>query len=183
MLEAQTDDELVSRIGVGDHEAFSQFMRRHTRRMLSLAQGVLGNAADADEVVQDAFIRVWRHAGRFDPARARATTWLHRIVVNLAIDRLRRPRQEPLDGHDELPDEEPSALDRMIESERERLVASTLESLADRQRIAITLFHLQGLSGRQGAEVMGLSEDAFESLLTRARQSLKKRLRDKNGEA
>ena len=93
MLERESDEELLARTASGDQRAFRPLIARHMGRAIRLAQAIVGNAADADDVAQDAFMRVWSQAASFDPSLARFTTWLHRIVVNLAIDRTRRPRR------------------------------------------------------------------------------------------
>src|ERR1700679_914317 len=84
------DDTLMQRVIEGNAIAFETLVRRNMRRALAIAQGVMGNANDADEVAQEAFLRVWQHAHRWKPGRALFTTWLHRIVLNLCIDRRRK---------------------------------------------------------------------------------------------
>jgi RNA polymerase sigma-70 factor (ECF subfamily) len=142
-------------------------------RAIRLAQAIIGNASDSDDIAQDAFLRVWRQAGSFDPDIARFTTWLHRIVVNLAIDRTRRPRTEPIELAEDVPSDEPGALVVLIAAEERDVVRSALGKIPERQRAAIALFHLEGSSVREAASAMSMSEKAFESLLTRARQALK----------
>jgi RNA polymerase sigma-70 factor (ECF subfamily) len=173
MLEEASDEELMALVSAGDHAAFRALMGRHMRRAIRVAQGVTGNAAEADDVGQEAFVRVWRRAASFDPAIARFTTWMHQIVVNLAIDRMRRPRTEPIELAEEMPDQAPGALSVLIDAEEQQAVRSALAQMPERQRAAITLFHFEGLSGRESAQAMSLTESAFESLLTRARATLK----------
>jgi RNA polymerase sigma-70 factor (ECF subfamily) len=177
MLDGETDEALMARTAAGDHRAFRALMGRHIRRAVRLAQATLGHAGDADEVAQEAFVRVWRRASSFDPKLARFTTWLHQIVVNLCIDRKRRPRGEPLEVAGDVPDGAPDALDHVMDGERQRLMQVALASLPERQRAAIALFHFEGLSGRDGASALDMSEKAFESLLIRARTALKERVR------
>ncbi|MFC7688962.1 sigma-70 family RNA polymerase sigma factor [Paeniroseomonas aquatica] len=92
------DAALMARAGAGDRTAFNLLVGRHGTRALRLALRVLGDPAEAEEVAQEAFLRAWQAAAGFDPARARFTTWLHRIVVNLAIDRTRRRAPLPRPG-------------------------------------------------------------------------------------
>jgi RNA polymerase sigma-70 factor (ECF subfamily) len=128
-------------------------------------------------VAQEAFLRVWRKAGSFDPARARFTTWMHQIVVNLAIDRTRAPRTEPIELAEEVHDGGSDALITLMEAQERQAMHAALARLSEQHRAAITLFHFEGLSGRDGAQAMNVSEAAFESLLTRARAALKQHVR------
>ncbi|WP_431858128.1 RNA polymerase sigma factor [Azospirillum sp.] len=168
-----SDDALMGRVAAGDAAAFEDLAARHMCRAVALAQRLTGNASDADEIAQDAFLRVWQHAGRWEPGRARFATWLYRIVVNLAIDRKRRPGFQPLDDAAELADERPDAVDLIAERQTADQVGKALLELPERQRAAVVLFHQEGLSQRQAAEVLGVGEDAFESLLARARRALR----------
>lgn len=160
-------------IAAGDHRAFRALMSRHMRRAIRLAQGIVRNESDADDVAQEAFLRIWRRAASFDAKVARFTTWMHQIVVNLAIDRVRRPRTEPIEAAATIADDSPGQLAAMVEKEEHRTMLDALAAMPERQRAAITLFHFEGLSGRESAQAMDLSESAFESLLWRARTTLK----------
>ena len=142
-------------------------------RAMRVAQRVLNNAADADDIGQEAFMRVWKHASSFDPAAARFTTWFYRIVLNLAFDHARKPAHRPIEEAAEIPAVGTAAVDRLIEQEQQAMLTDALSMLTDRQRAAIALFHMEGLSGKEAAQAMGLTEKAFESLLTRARITLK----------
>ncbi len=170
---SDTDDALMARVAGGDAGAFDRLAARHMRRAVALAQRMTGNPSDADEIAQDAFLRVWQHAARWDGGRAAFTTWLYRIVVNLAIDRGRRPGWEPLEDAGELPDGAPDVVARIAERQTAALVNRALDALPDRQRAAVVLFHQEGLSLRQAAEILGMGETAFASLLARARGALK----------
>ena len=171
--EELSDEQLLARTAAGDQRAFRPLVARHMGRAIRLAQAIIGNASDADDIAQDAFLRVWRQAGSFDPDIARFATWLHRIVVNLAIDRTRRPRAEPIELAEDVPSDEPGALVVLIGAEERDVVRNALAEIPERQRAAIALFHLEGLSVREAATAMSMSEKAFESLLTRARRTLK----------
>jgi RNA polymerase sigma-70 factor (ECF subfamily) len=103
----------------------------------------------------------------------RFTTWLYRIVLNLAIDRRRRPAHRPIEDAGEVASSDPEPVALLIADEEARTVSAAMSALPERQRAAIALFHMEGLSGREAAAVMGISEKAFESLLTRARAALK----------
>jgi len=175
MVEGESDEELMARVVTGDHAAFRQLMARHMGRAMRVAETIVRGSGEADDIAQEAFIRVWRNATAFDPGVARFTTWMHRIVVNLAIDRRRRPGSHG-EVPEELPDGKEGALDGLLVAERRTAVQDALAGLPERQRAAIALFHFEGLSGRDSALAMNLSESAFESLLTRARSALKQRV-------
>lgn len=173
MAESEADDRLVARVAEGDRRAFRRLMERHMGLAIRVAQRVTGNATEADDIAQEAFLRVWTRAGAFDPARARFTTWLYRIVLNLAIDQSRRPVHADLDTAPELVADDPSPLSTLIGREERRAVDAAIAALPPRQRAAVTLFHMEGLSGREAAAAMDITEKAFESLLIRGRAAVK----------
>jgi RNA polymerase sigma-70 factor (ECF subfamily) len=176
MHEGDRDEALLVQAAQGDHRAFRILMGRHMSRTIRLAESILGSTADADDIAQEAFVRVWKGATSFDPTVARFTTWLHRIVVNLAIDRSRRPRGDPIEDAEYVAADEPGALARLIGKEEQEAIAECISQLPARQRVAIALFHFEGLSGRKAAAAMEMTEKAFESLLIRARATLKDRV-------
>ncbi len=175
------DAVLMARIAGGDEAAFRRFADRHVGRMLRLAQSVLGSAAEADEVAQEALLRIWRHAARWDPARAQPGTWVHTIVVRLCVDRLRRRRHEPIEAALEVPDPAPSALDTLSSRHEAQALRAAMAGLPERQRAALVLFYQEELAGTEAAETLGLSLRAFWSLLERARRALRQQMQRKTG--
>ncbi len=169
----------MTRVAQGNAVAFEMLVRRHMRRALAIAQGITGSGGDADEIAQEAFMRVWQHAGRWDAGRARFTTWLHRIVVNLSLDRRRRPALVPLEGAEELPEEGELPPEAIARRQERLAVATAMTGIPDRQRAAVTLFYFEDFSGREAAGIMGISTGAFEQLLARARRAIKAALADK----
>jgi RNA polymerase sigma-70 factor (ECF subfamily) len=171
------DDMLMEQVAEGNAAAFEVLARRHLRRALAIAQGVVGNPNDADEIAQEAFMRVWQYADRWTPGRARFTTWLHRIVLNLSLDRRRKPQWVAMEAAGELSDDGVRPTIEMIaQKEHQRAVALALETIPPRQRAAITLFYFDGMSGKAAAEAMEISVSAFEQLLLRARRAVKSEL-------
>jgi len=171
-----SDEDLMLRIAEGDNRALRELMRRHMGRALRMAEGITRNGADADDIAQDTFLRVWKQAASFDPARGRFVGWMCQIVTNLSIDRLRGRRTEPLDPDIELADPGPGAVDDLVAAEERAAVEKALAGLPERQRAALVLFHFEELSGREAAAAMNLGEKAFESLLTRARIAIRDRV-------
>lgn len=172
------DEELLSRIASGDPAAARALIARKLPRLLSLAGRMLGDGAEAEDVAQDAFLRVWKQAPKWRAGVARFDTWLHRVALNLCYDRLRRRRElayaEPPDQTDEGPGPERG----LQAQDAGRRVAQALQALPDRQREAIVLCHYQELGNIEAAAVMGVSVEALESLLGRGRRALRATLID-----
>jgi RNA polymerase sigma-70 factor (ECF subfamily) len=175
MTEDDSDEALMAAVRARRPQAFRVLMGRHMPRAIRVAQRVVRSAAEADDIGQEAFLRVWTSAASFDPDVARFTTWLYRIVLNLAFDRVRKPAFAPIDEVeiDDISSAEPAADERLIVEEERVMVERAMARLSERQRGAIALFHMEGLSGDEAAKVMNLSAKAFESLLGRARLALR----------
>jgi RNA polymerase sigma-70 factor (ECF subfamily) len=174
---ADPDAELVLRIARGDRLAYARFVDRHLDRTVATAQRILGRRADAEDVAQEAFLRVWTHASRWEPGRGKASTWLYRIAVNLCLDQKRRPAHGPLEDAPEPADPAEDAEARIDRLRREATVGRAVAELPDRQRAAVALAYQAGLSNREAAEALGLPVGALESLLVRARKALRTALR------
>jgi RNA polymerase sigma-70 factor (ECF subfamily) len=171
----------IRAVAAGDSSAFRRLIDREAPRLVRFAYGMLGNLADAEDVVQDTLIRLLENAASWTP-EARIGTWLHRVCYNRAIDVLRRRRVVADDNAlEEMADEGDNADAAILRSETILSVRDAMERLPARQRTAVLLFHFQDLSQRDAASVMGVSEDAFESMLARARRRLKRLIGDSDG--
>jgi RNA polymerase sigma-70 factor (ECF subfamily) len=170
------DDDLMARIAAGDHAAFTALVGRHLDRVLAVAQRVLGERAEAEDVAQEALLRVWRLADRWRPGEARISTWLYRVAVNLCLDRKRRPQPAPLEAAGDPADPAPDAFARLYRDEAAALVAAEIAKLPERQRAALALSYYEDLSNTEAAEILQVSVGALESLLVRARRTLAERL-------
>jgi RNA polymerase sigma-70 factor (ECF subfamily) len=144
---------------------------------LRVASRLLGDPLLAEDVAQEAMVRAWRQAAHYDPARARFTTWLYRIIVNLCIDERRRIRTERMPEDFDCPDPGASADELLEVSEREVMLTNMLNTLPVRQRAAMTLVYDEGVSGIEAAGILGVSTKAVERLLARARAYLREHLR------
>ena len=140
-----SDEALMARVARGDEAAYRLLSRRHVPAMLGLARRILGNAADAEDVAQEAMLRVWTHAPRWQPL-AQFRTWLTRIVVNLCLDRKRRATWVAIEAAGEIVDPAPSATEQAEHNERDRMVAAAIAKLPERQRTAIVLTYGDGMS-------------------------------------
>jgi RNA polymerase sigma-70 factor (ECF subfamily) len=178
-----SDDELMQRVGFGDRAAFAELVSRYLGRAEALAGRITGNSSDAEEIVQEAFLRTWLKAPEWEAhdarsGRARFSTWFYRVLVNLCIDRRRRPRPVPLEAAAHVADPDPGAFDRLARDESARRVKAALARLPERQRAALALCHFEEMSNLEAATVLEVSVGALESLLVRARRNLRHMLAD-----
>lgn len=180
MTDSSSDDALLARIARGDVAATQLLVRAKLPRVLGLATRLIRDRAEAEDIAQEAFIRVWKQAGRWQPGGAKFDTWLHTVTLNLCRDRLRKRIDLPATTLPERADPAPDAERRMIEADRECSVAEAIHALPERQREAIVLAHYQGLSNPDVAAALSTSVEAVESLLARARRTLRRTLTERN---
>ena len=172
------DEELVRRVGQGDPAAIQAMVARKLPRMLALAQRMLGDPVEAEDVAQEAMLRAWKQAPRWRPGKAKFDTWLHRVGLNLCYDRLRRRREVPTETPPDRPDDGPAPDRGLLAAELGVRVDAALRRLPERQREAIVLCHYQELSNIEAADLMKISVEALESLLSRGRRALRQALAD-----
>ena len=173
---ADPDEELVRRVGQGDPAAIQALVARKLPRMLALAQRMLNDPVEAEDVAQEAMLRAWKQAPRWTPGKARFDTWLHRVGLNLCYDRLRRRREIPSEISVERPDEGPAPDRGILAAQVGAEVDRALAALPQRQREAIVLCHYQELTNIEAAGLMSVSIEALESLLSRGRRTLRQTL-------
>ena len=178
------DFELMERIGAGDHEAFRQLVVRHQNAVIGTVAKMLGNASEAEDIAQQVFLRIWRHAKRYRPD-AKFTTYLYTITRNLVFNETRRKSRKKEVSSDEReensnqlieanPDRQPDA--EVLQAELQRAVDEAIASLPETQRMAVVLRRYEQLSYEEIAAVLNLSVSAVKSLLFRARTSLREAL-------
>jgi RNA polymerase sigma-70 factor (ECF subfamily) len=183
-VDSDPDAELVRRVGQGDAAAARRLVALKLPRLLALGTRILGETAAAEEVAQESLLRSWRQAPRWRFGAARFDTWLHQVALNLCRDRLRKRRREELTPvPPERIDPAPLADQALAGSQESRRIERALLALPPRQREAIVLQYYQELSNAQAAQVMEISVDALESLLARARRSLRELLMDTDDDA
>ena len=171
-MDGPADHDLMARTAQGDGRAFQTLARRHAGGALRLARRILGSEALAEEVVQDALLRVWINAPRWRPEAA-FRTWLYRIVVNLCLNAKRRAGDLPLEAADHVADPAPGAEAQLEARERDRSVRAAVDALPARQRAAIVLTYQEGLSNAEVAVVLDASVSSVETLLVRAKRTLR----------
>jgi len=174
-MEPDTDEELMARAARGDEPSFRLLARRYLPRGLGLARRLIGNEAEAEEIVQEALLRVWTNAPRWRPL-APFRSWYYRIVVNLCLNHRRHPPLAPLESAGDPADPRPDPCREAEDRERDRLVAAAIAALPDRQRAAVILVYQEGLSNAETAAVLATSVSAVETLLVRARTALRRSL-------
>jgi RNA polymerase sigma-70 factor (ECF subfamily) len=174
-MDEESDEALMLRIARGDERAFRALAPRYAVRAAHLARRICGNAADAEDIVQEAFLRVWINAPRWRPEAA-FRSWFYRIVFNLALNKKRRAPFSSLDVAGDPVDPALAADAAMERDEDSRRIAQAIASLPPRQQSAIALTYDEELSNAEAASVLGTSVSAFETLLVRARRTLRIRL-------
>ncbi|MFM0346620.1 RNA polymerase sigma factor [Paraburkholderia sp. RL17-347-BIC-D] len=176
LSERDPDAELLEQVGRQDPAAVRSLVSRKLPRLLALATRMLGDRMEAEDVAQEVFVRIWKQASRWREGEAKFDTWVHRVALNLCYDRLRGRREET---REEMPEEvDPAPLPEAgLEARaQDQRVRDALAALPARQREALVLNYYQEMSNIDAAALMGISVDALESLLARARRNLRAQL-------
>ena len=190
LLDGLSDAEVMLRVRAGDEPAFAFLVQKYRRPMMSFMYRMVRNQAVAEDLAQEVFLRVYRSRETYT-ANAKFTTWLYRIATNLAVNHARDTRHErpevsmSLDEADaetglmpDLPDGTPNVEENILRRERLAAIRSHVQALPERQRLAVIMHKYQGMDYRQIAGVLQLSESATKSLLFRAYESLREKLKD-----
>lgn len=168
-----SDDNLILRLAAGDDTAFALLLDRHLGMIHRLGWRLLGDRSEAEDVAQEAFLRLWNNAAGWRPGEAGLKSWLYRVAFNLSHDRLRRRRLVLMDEPPETVDPAPRPGEAMEEDEPGMAVRNALGRLPERQRAALVLSYYEGLSQAEAAGLLEISEEALESLLARGRRKLR----------
>lgn len=181
MNEPRTDQEaaLVIQVQAGDDAAFHLLLKQNLPMIHQYASRMLGNPAEAADVSQEVFIRFWQKSKSFDPTRAKLSTWLHQIAHNLCMDYFRK--QARLTGLEDRQEPTSAMLESDLDQEqRTQQMRTLISQLPERQRSALILCHFQGLSNKQAAKILDITAEALESLLSRARRTLKSTFKEQS---
>lgn len=175
--EGASDEALLVLYSNGDRMAAQLLTQRLVPRALGFATRLLaGDRAEAEDVTQEAMLRLWKQAPDWRSGEAQVSTWLYRVVSNLCTDRLRKRRTVDLDAAGDPEDDRPSAVDSMMDVDRATALQEALDRLPDRQRLAVTLRHIEGATNPEIAQIMDISVEAVESLTARGKRALAKEL-------
>ena len=166
------DDAVLLAYANGDEEAARVLSLRLVPRVLAQATRMLADQAEAEDVAQEAMMKLWKIAADWRQGEAQVSTWLYRVVANLCTDRLRKRRDVSLDQIAEPTDPQMSATSQMQETSRLTALANALAQLPDRQAQAVSLRHLEGLTNPEIAQIMDISVRSVESLTARGKKAL-----------
>ncbi len=169
------DEDLMDRVQKGDHGAFSVLVERHTKMFYVAAYRICSNQDDAEDIVQDAFLKLWQRPEVWDNARgAKFTTWFYRVVTNQAIDHHRKHKKTTVsDALDRIKDDRDTAVDVLEEAQKNAYLEEAIQELPERQRIALNLSFYEGVTNKETAEIMDVGVKAVESLIMRAKAGLR----------
>jgi RNA polymerase sigma-70 factor, ECF subfamily len=176
------DDQLTERVRNDDVDAYRQLVERNIDRAYGLALRILGNAADAEDVIQDAFVRAWVHRQNWQAGRAKFSTWLYRVVVNRCIDLKRAPKGVWIEDVPEPMDEADDAGEALHKREVFGRLDAALGRLPEQQRIVLVLSYHEEMSNGEIAELLETTVSAVESLLKRGRRRLRELMRHSEGD-
>jgi RNA polymerase sigma-70 factor (ECF subfamily) len=185
----RSSEDLMARIAKGDEDAFEILVNRHQTSILNLIYRFIGDKAQAKDLAQEVFLRVWQAAKSYKP-EAKFTTWIYRITANLCFNELKSSRRKKwlqflrsnedreVRTEEDVADGSPSPEDLFLAKERSRQISEALQSLPDNQRMALILKRYDGLSYNEIAGILNCSVSAVESLIIRARRNLQEKLKN-----
>lgn len=180
-----SEDALLVAYACGDPDAARDLALRIVPRILGYATRTLADRAEAEDIAQEVMLRLWRAAPDWRSGEAQVSTWAYRVAINLCNDRLRarkRRKQDALDSMAEPEDGAPSAVDGLIDADRQTALTAALNTLPERQRVAVVLRHIEGLANPEIAAVLQVGVEAVESLIARGKRALTSALAAKRKE-
>lgn len=177
-IENLSDEVLMGRLAKGDHQAFCVLVRRHTQRFYVCAYRVCQEQDDAEDAVQDAFLKLWKNPAIWETGRgAKFTTWFYRVVTNSATDIVRKRRNHCGSDVLEYMQAEYEGQEKNLQDRQEQQsLEQAMDALPERQKQALNLCFYDGFSNKEAAEILGIGLKALESLLMRAKAGLKDNL-------
>ena len=176
------DADLIYGLKSGDENALAGLMDRHMSAIHKQAFYMLGDQMAAEDVTQTVFLKTWEQAKDWQAGQAKLLTWMRRVTRNACLDILKKKKPIYTDSVPEMEDAAHSPFESLSETQRSYRVGAALAQLPENQCAALTLSYYQGVSQREGAAIMDISESAYESLLVRARKALKIILADETME-
>lgn len=179
-LNNMEDNELLKEIKLGNQDAFAVLVKRHTSKFYAVAFRMLGKRSDAEDIVQELFLKLWTKPEIWQEGRgAKFSTWFYRIITNRCIDHQRKKKPDQLLENYDIEDK--SSIEEDLDKlARQKMLEQLLLELPERQRIAVNLCFYQGISNKEAAEIMEINLKALESLLMRAKKTLKAKVAEMN---
>ncbi len=172
------DEGLLKHIRTGDHDAFSELVTRHSKKYYNVAYRFLGQKQDAEDIVQDAFLKLWERPEIWNPGKqAKFTTWFYRVVVNMSLDYNKKFTPSPLPDNSEIADNQPMQDDLLDRERKDELLETYIAQLPQRQKTALNLCFYEGVSNKEAAQIIGVNIKALQSLIMRAKSTLKVRFK------
>jgi RNA polymerase sigma-70 factor (ECF subfamily) len=162
----------------GNHEAFAEMVHRHSNRFYRIAYRIVSSKNDAEDVVQEAFLKIWQRPRLWDSHKgAKFTTWFYKVVINLCIDHNKKKRPLALHEGLEVADQKPGLDELVDKQDRQMLLETLIHELPERQQLALNLCFYEGLSNKVAAEILGVTVKALQSLIMHAKTTLKKKVK------
>ena len=178
-MDQEQELHLVARVREGNTEAYQSLLRHHLPSLNRYVIRMIGNTEDAEEILQDIFLRLWQKADQFNPRKSKLTTWLHQIAHNCCIDVFRKKKPLIVDLNKledfELVDQN-SPQEDFVQGQKNQFLAAAIQQLPENQKSALLLSYYQGLTNKQTAQILSISVEALESLLVRTRKKLQQTL-------
>jgi RNA polymerase sigma-70 factor (ECF subfamily) len=167
------ESELIKQSVAGDESAYRLLLEKHLPSLSNYVMRMMANTAEADDIIQETFIRLWTRGNKFNPETAKLTTWLHNIAHNLCIDHFRKSSRLVNNSIEQPIAVAPGPEEDLAQQGLAKNIQQAMMSLPERQRSAIIMCHYQGLSNKDAAVVLNVSVDALESLMARGRKKLR----------
>ena len=174
----KADEILLQEIATGNRSAFAELVQRHTKKFYHLSYRMIFNKNDAEDIVQDCFIKLWKKPTMWQKGKnTKFTTWFYRVVSNACIDHNRKHSRVFHMEKEELIEDDRKSVDKeMYKTQQEKMIQSVIIELPEKQQKALTLSYYEELSNKETAEIMQTTVKAVESLLVRARKTLKDKI-------
>jgi len=168
------DESLICQIQEGSHDAFSALVNRHSNRFYRMAYRLVFSKDDAEDIVQEAFLKLWDRPYLWNPGKgAKFTTWFYRVVINLSLDHRKKKKLMRLPEDIEFADENPDAEVLLDVHQKQAVLERFIQDLPERQQLAVNLCFYEGLSNNEAAQIIGVKVKALQSLVMRAKKTLK----------
>lgn len=171
------DQTLLHRIRERQHDAFSELVCRHVKRFYSIAYRILNNKDEAEDIVQEAFLKLWDKPELWDRTRhVKFTTWFYKIVTNLCLDHNKKKRPVSLPEVLHIIDGKPNEIELLEQRQKQAMLENFIRELPERQQLALNLCFYEGLSNKEAAEIIDIKVKALQSLIMRAKITLKEKI-------